>query len=256
MPSGVTARTPDDPTGRATSGLEYRVTSSDTTSPGGLTPSVPAQPDDSGPALALEHLRARVQQLVPSVTGMSVTVVDGTEPYTAAVSDERTAALDAVQYAEGGPAVTSATQERDVEVADTLHDAETAAWVGFAAAATARDVRSTLSVTAPAPDGTGVTVTFLASEPQAFAGLQDDIRGIVDLLAPDTFTDARPPLGPPARAGSTGSSRDQDIVDQAVGVVAATAGVPLEEAHRLLPDAASRASVDVAAAARAVLGED
>ncbi|WP_225753045.1 hypothetical protein [Actinotalea sp. Marseille-Q4924] len=205
-----------------------------------------------GTATAVEDLRSRVQALVPSITGMSVTVVDGGSPFTAAASDPRTAALDAVQYVEGGPAVTSTVERRDVEVTDTLDDDAVSEWGVFTAAATARDIRSTFSVTAPATEGTSVTVTFLATEPHAFAAVQRDVRDLVDRLPAATFTGGAPI--PPTALGA--SARDLDLVEQAVGVVAAAAGVSLGEAQQLLPDAAARAQVDVAAAARAVLGED
>ena len=150
--------------------------------------------------------------------------------------------------------MTSTVEQRDVEVADTLDDDAVSEWGGFVAAATARDIRSTFSVAAPATEGTSVTVTFLATEPHAFAAVQQDVRDLVDGLPAETFAGAvRTPM-PPTTPGASG--RELDLVEQAVGVVAAAAGVSLGEAQQLLPDAAARAQVDVGAAARAVLGED
>lgn len=193
-----------------------------------------------------------VTRLVPSAVALSVTLRDGGAPYTLVATDERTATLDAVQYAEGGPCVDCVTLGSDVPVQDTLAEQR---WSGFGVAAALRDVRSTLSV-AGQGEGRTVAINLHASEPGAFDAAEDDVREAVAALA-ELALEA-PPRDLSARTAPAGplGGRDGDVVELAAGVIAAAEHVTLDQARSRLPDAAVRASVAVPTVARAVIGED
>src|SRR3954454_25231742 len=76
-----------------------------------------SQFEDTGIYGELGTLAAQAQKLVPSLAGLSVTVLAEGITLTYVASSDAVAALDAVQYADGGPCVT-AVEEGQVLAAE------------------------------------------------------------------------------------------------------------------------------------------
>jgi hypothetical protein len=60
--------------------------------------------------------------LVPSVVGVSLTVVVDDEAFTITATDAATAAVDAVRYLDGGPCLDAAAGQDQVAVGDVLDE--------------------------------------------------------------------------------------------------------------------------------------
>ena len=196
-----------------------------------------------------------VENVVPSVVGLSVSLVREGLTFTMVSSSPQIAALDGVQYAVGGPCV------------DAVHDDATLAagqddtgllsedrWAAFARIGAAHGILSTLSM--PVHTGGRVTggVNVYASTPDAFEGHHEELAAIMGAWAPGAVRDAD--LGFSTRAAAREAPRqleDKALLDQAAGVVMAERGVDEETARDVLARAAERAGAPQVEVARAVI---
>src|SRR3954468_18147026 len=175
-----------------------------------------SQFEDAGIYGELGPLAAQAKELVPDLVGLSVTVVAEGITLTYVASSDAIAALDGVQYVDGGPCV-SAVEEGEliaVEEADPLDERR---WQLFAQAAGAVGIRSTLSLpilaeprpgekggdmSHEAPDtgssvgtrlgATPVTagVNLYGSRPDSFHGLHDQLAELFGAWSPGAVTNA------------------------------------------------------------------
>lgn len=193
--------------------------------------------------------------LVPSVVGVSLTVVLDGEPFTVTATSDDTADLDAAQYLDGGPCADAATEQAPRPVPDVLDEER---WRLYRVAAAARGVRSSLSL--PLGGAAGPTpgaINLYASEPDAFAGREDLLA---EVFQSPTCTFVR-------NADLTFMTRDaarhlpeqlerRARVDQAVGVLVAVRGWAPDEARGRLTSAADRAGTPLERVAEIVLSLD
>jgi GAF domain-containing protein len=199
----------------------------------------------------LRELVPMVLDSVPSCVGLSITLAQPGLTFTLVATTEQVATLDGVQYASGGPCVTSATEGEDVQVDDMMDEHR---WQEFAMAAAAQDVRSSLSLPLTRDGAVIGAVNLYAADPGAFDGQQETLRaifgtpvGLVAVNADLSFRTRREAEQAPA------TLHELDVVEQAVGFLAASQRVGIPEARAVLHDAAFRASVDVPALARVIL---
>jgi GAF domain-containing protein len=205
---------------------------------------------------ALVDAGKRVVDVVPTCVGLSLAVFDAGITVTLAATSGEVAALDAVQYAVGGPCVDAVTEDAVTTSgndAQGLLDEER--WADFARAGAARGVLSTLSM--PVHHRGRVTggVNLYASTPNAFEGHHEELAAIMGAWAPGAVRNADLSFSTrEAARAAPGLLREQAVVDQATGVVMAKHGVDEEQARDILADAAQRARRTVVETAAALVG--
>lgn len=127
-------------------------------------------------------------------------------------------------------------------------------WAQHAQAASSNGVRSTLSFPL---DGTGAltgALTLYAAAPWAFTGREQDVRRVIGVPGGRSISNGDVPFRSLADArDALERLEDHDLVERAVGFVAAAQKIGVVDARTLLRDAAARAGVDVAVLARTVL---
>jgi GAF domain-containing protein len=188
----------------------------------------------------LDVLAKVAQALVPSVVGVSLTVVFEGEPFTVTATDASTAALDAVQYLDGGPCLDAADDHAVVTVHDVLDERR---WQLYRPAASALGVRASLSL--PLGDGTGQVpgaLNLYARDPDAFRGREAMLAEVFRAPADSFVTNADLSFTTRDAASALPDLLDQrDRFDQAVGMLIGRFGWSPEEASRRLRTAAARA---------------
>lgn len=136
----------------------------------------------------LEAVANLAATLLPSVVGVSITVVVGGDPFTVTATSDETSALDATQYLGGGPCADAATGPDDIVVDEVLDEHR---WHLYAQAAAASGVRSSLSM--PLRGGGGApfgALNLYASEPGAFHGKQAQIAELFGMRVDELVMNA------------------------------------------------------------------
>lgn len=195
-----------------------------------------------------------VESVVPECVGMSVAWFDLGVSFTLVASDVETAALDAVQYLDGGPCVETDTggQPFGTRMDSPLNEDR---WLLFSRTAAAHGVASTLTVPLLNDAGTVVgTVNLYAATPDAFDGHHDAVAVIVGGHAADVVRNADLSFSTLTVSERAPAKLEADrVVARAVAILAARMDVEAEEATEALRQAAHRAGVDVEDVARLVV---
>jgi hypothetical protein len=203
-----------------------------------------------GQAPTDERFPEDIRNLVPPSIGVSLARIEDGRPYTTLASDEQVAALDAVQYIDGGPCVAAA--ERGTVQSLSTDRAAHGPWRTFGLAAAAVGVVETRSVPLDVDGRTVGTLNLYATAPDELADwdvLHDlGTTGISDPLAVHeaSFGGRLDVALDPERI------RDQNEVDWAVGLLSGLLGVDAAVAGDRLRTAAMRAGLDESSTARAV----
>ncbi|MFS0699539.1 GAF and ANTAR domain-containing protein [Cellulomonas sp. 179-A 4D5 NHS] len=198
----------------------------------------------------LRDMAERVSRVVPSCTGMSLSVADAGLTFTLVSTSEQTSALDGVQYATSGPCVQTALEGIELTVQDVLNEDR---WQRFAAAAAAENVRSSLSLPLLVGGWHG-SINLYAADPRAFTGDLEELRAIVGPGIDVAVTNADLPFR--TRTYATDAPRslgDLDLIEQAVGMLMAQEGLDPDRARQHLQDAAERAGIDQLTLARTLI---
>ena len=200
----------------------------------------------------LEVLSEAALSLVPSLVGVSLTVVVDGEPFTVTATSQEIATLDAAQYLAGGPCLDAAGTDRHRSVEDVLDEDR---WQLYAHAAAAQGVRSSLSLPLGGAGGTTPgAINLYAGDVDAFRGKEHLLSEAFQTPA-DQFV-ANADLGFTTRDAARGLPRQlevRDAVDRAVGVLCGTFGWSSREARERLGDAAGRADVPLDRVAELVI---
>lgn len=188
---------------------------------------------------------------VPSCLGFSYCLASEDLTFTVVSTSADAAVMDAVQYVDDGPCREAARGESVVPVEDVLDETR---WRRFAEVAAVRGVRSSLSLPV-LDDGVLVgTVNFYAAEPSAFVGHEERLAAIVGASAGVAITNADLAFRSRDDAASAPARlEDLAVVDQAIGVLAHTQRLGIDEARTLLHDAARRAGLEDADLARSMV---
>jgi GAF domain-containing protein len=208
------------------------------------------------PALSIElfDIAQRVRELAPDLVGLSLALVEDDITLTLVASAEQIAALDAVQYVDDGPCVSAVEQAQVIHKAvdDLLDEGQ---WLLYAKASAAHGIAS--SLTLPITEDGRVTgsVNIYGATPDAFEGRHDAIAEAVGSKAEHvivnadlSFRTARDAAETPARI------REGAEIETAVGMIAAARDVSIAVARIRLADAALRAGITQAQAARVIAG--
>jgi hypothetical protein len=202
---------------------------------------------------SLDALAELAAAVVPSCVGVSLTIVVDGDPFTLTCTPVGSAALDAIQYLDGGPCVNTASTGEETSVPDVLDERR---WQVYGRAATRLGIRSSLSLPIGLEGGgqTPGAINLYASDPDAFgdaapllaAALQVPVDHLVT-NADLSFTTRDFARDLPARLDA------KEALDDAVDVLSEVHGWATDEARRRLRTAAVRAGTPVDTVADLVL---
>jgi GAF domain-containing protein len=209
-------------------------------------------------AVATTLLRTARQagRIVPDLVGLSLGVLEEDLTFTLEATDHEIAALDMVQYLDGGPCVAGAHEDAVIEVrpdalAGDLMDED--AWHLFARASAAAGVASTLTLPLEHDGRVVGSINLYAATPEAFEGRHEALAAALGSSAGAAVANADLSFSTRLRAvGAPAQLADRDAVDIAVGIVAAQQGVDVATARERLHAAAARGGITDAEAARAI----
>lgn len=190
-------------------------------------------------------------RLVPSMVGLSLTLGEHGLTLTLVASDDVAHALDGVQDLLGGAYAAALLDGRGDAVADPLSEER---WAEHAEATSTGSVRSSLSFRLDDEAALTGELTLYAADPGAFDGLEDAVRRVLGVQGGPGVTNGDVPFRSLADARDAAARlADHDLVERAVGFVAASRKVAVAEARTLLRAAAARAGVDVVLLASTIL---
>jgi GAF domain-containing protein len=199
----------------------------------------------------LADLGQRIADIVPELIGLSLGLPEEGLTFTLLASSAGMAVLDAMQYVDGGPCV-EVTEGRmdhvEIDLSDPLDEER---WQLFAQASAAAGVASSLSLPIYQDGALVGGVNLYASTGDAFAGRRDQLADALGTTAAEAVSNADLSFSTRLAAAETPRRLKESIdIETATGVVAGVSGVTLEEAERLLYQAAARADVPPALVAR------
>jgi GAF domain len=201
----------------------------------------------------LLRIGRQVKEIVPEIIGMSFGVHADNFTFTLLADTELARELDVVQYVDDGPCVEVARGGEALETTagDLLDEGR---WLMFARAQAAEGVASSLSLPISRNGRVVAGVNLYASTADAFEGHVDELTEVCGAWAPGVVANADLSFTTRTEAVATpGRVRDQQAVDKAIGILAEAQGIHVDVAAERLLDAASRAGITEAQAARAVI---
>jgi GAF domain-containing protein len=202
--------------------------------------------------VTLMAMGRKAREIVPECVGLSLALLEDGLTFTLVATSSEIAALDAVQYLDGGPCVEAAHDQKTLDVDHDDMEAENR-WRLYAQATAAAGVAS--SLTLPVERGGRVvgSVNLYAATPHAFNGHHDELGIALGASALNavanadlSFSTRLEAVEAPARLA------DQDDVDIALGIIAASQDIDIPTANERLRQAAARAGITEGQAARAV----
>lgn len=213
-----------------------------------------AEYGDTEMAVELFRIGREVQEVVPDTVGVSLGLPADGFTFTLVASSELALRMDAVQYVADGPCVEALASGELIEtdVAGLLDEDR---WVMFAQATSANGIESTLSIPIVRNGRVIAGVNLYASTRDAFAGRHEELAAICRGWAPGAVTNADLAFRTRLEAVATPMRmQEQDLVDQAVGMLAASLYIDLEDAHERIRLAAVRSGTTVTQVARTLIG--
>ena len=204
----------------------------------------------------IQHLKdkaSQVRDIVPDCVGISLASREHGVSFTLVATDEEIAALDGVQYLDGGPCVDGVKEVRVVEYRDEEVLGEDS-WQLFAQATAAAAIASTLTL--PILDQSQVvgSVNLYAATPHAFSGHHDEVAEIFDAWAPGAVANAD--LGFSTRGTAEQAPRllyEEMRIQVALGILMSSRNLGLESAREQLHEAARRAGISQGALAERLI---
>lgn len=210
----------------------------------------------------LTELRQRarlVRALVPDCVGISIASIEHGVTFTLVASSADIAVLDAVQYLFGGPCVDGAHIDEVITFEGEASSVDEHEWQEFARATAAHAIASTLTL--PVMDGGQVvgTVNLYAASAHAFTGFHTELAVIFGAWASGAVANADLSFSTRDVARQAPQKlRDEATIEMAVGIVASSSDLSLDEARYALREAARRAGVsevDLAATVVKAVGD-
>jgi GAF domain-containing protein len=193
----------------------------------------------------------RAQRIVPECVGLSLALFEDGLTFTLAASDEQIAALDAVQYLDGGPCVDAAHDNETIE-ADPA-DVDEERWRMYARATAAAGVASSLTLPTVNDQRVIGSVNLYAATTDAFADHHDELAAALGGSAEHAILNADLSFSSRLAAAETPARvAEQNEIDRALGIISASQHVDIPAARERLREAAARAGITDAQAARAV----
>lgn len=193
---------------------------------------------DEFPAL-IGQVCLQVAQAVPGADEVTVTLLDGGEPFTGASTSELVTELDAVEYRENaGPCVDAAKTGALVRagMAEALER-----WPVFARACRSAGMGSFLSAPLVVDDRHAGAINVYARHDHGFADLD---RSLLGLYTTATEVALRSHSRYLRAAGLSvqlrGALESRAVIDQAKGIIMAVHGITADEAFMLLVERSQR----------------
>ena len=199
-------------------------------------------------------LGQRAQRIVPECVGLSLALFEEELTFTLVASSDDVAALDAVQYLDGGPCVAAAHRNETVEAhaAEALDEHR---WQLYAQASAAAGVASSLTLPILSGDLVIGTVNLYAATPDAFAGHHEDLAAALGASAEHAIANADLSFSTRLAAAEAPQRLvEQNDIEFAVDIITENQDVDIHTARQRLREAAARAGITEAQAARAVRG--
>lgn len=205
---------------------------------------------DTEVATILDDMGRRTLEIVPDCVGLSLMMVADGLTYTLVASDERFASLDAVQYFDEGPAnAVLGTQQPVVVNTEALMDE--GRWLTFARATSETGIASTLSMPLVRNGHVIGAVNLYASATNAFNGHHGKLADALGASAENAITNADLTFSTREEAAKAPQElSDQFDIDAALGIIAGAKAVDITTAKARLEQAAVRAGITEAQAAR------
>jgi GAF domain-containing protein len=199
-------------------------------------------------------LGRRAQAIVPECVGLSLALFEDGLTFTLQASSEKIAALATVQYLDGGPCVDAAHENARIE-ADPADPVDEERWRLYAQATAAAGVVSSLTLPILHDDRVIGSVNLYAATVDAFAGHHQQLAAALGGSAPHAILNADLSFSTRlAAAQAPERVAEQNEIDRALGIIAASQHVDVPAARERLREAAARAGITEAQAARAVRG--
>jgi GAF domain-containing protein len=207
---------------------------------------------DTEAAGALLQMGRSATEIVPECVGLSLGLLEDGLTFTLVASSDEIAALDAVQYLDGGPCVSAAHEAETIEADPTdLTDEER--WQLYARASAASGVRSSLTLPILRQGRVMGSVNLYAATADAFEGKHQALAAALGGSAEAAVANADLSFRTRLEAmEAPGRLSDQNDVDIALGIISASQGVDISTAAERLQQAAARAGISEGQAARAL----
>ena len=200
---------------------------------------------------SMRSAAARVVQAIPDCIGMSVCHFEAGMTFTLMATVERLRLLDAAQYLDGGPCQVAALDGEEVVVDDLLDEDR---WQLLALVGAAEGVRSSLSLPMRHEGELYGSANFYAATTHGFQGREQDLARMFGASVEEAVANADLSMSSVDRAKRAVDQLEaSDRVNQAIGVLAARAGVSIEEAGERMRSAADRAGISLLAIAQVLL---
>jgi GAF domain-containing protein len=199
-----------------------------------------ADPDLGDSLLSMGDSASRI---VPDCVGLSLTLYDQDLTFTLVASSLPVAAIDAMQYLEGGPCV-RAVEENAQQIEEVAGLLDEDRWALFARASAAAGVASSLSLPVVEHGQVVGGINLYASSSEAFEGHHRDLAAALGASAAGAVTNADLAFETRRRAEQAPRVlREQQAVEVGVGILAAREALEVEVARERLHDAAVRAGI-------------
>jgi GAF domain-containing protein len=210
--------------------------------------------DEGTLADSLWRSAEQARRLAPDLAGVSVGSRAHGLTFTLVATAAEIAALDAVQYLDGGPGVEVFDAGRGLSTSseDLLSEPR---WRALGQASAATGVRSTLTFPILVDGEVTGTVNLYGRSDDTFHDKHAVLASVFEGWAPGAVTNADLSFSSRLLAEQAPAQlRDEAVVDAATGILAAAHDLPVEAARAQLHDAAARASVPLTTLARMVVG--
>lgn len=198
----------------------------------------------------IQHLKdkaSQVRDIVPDCVGISLASREHGVSFTLVATDEEIAALDGVQYLDGGPCVDGVKEVRVMEYRDEEVLGEES-WQLFAQATAAAAISSTLTLPILNESRVVGSVNLYATTPRAFSGHHEEVAEIFDAWAPGAVANADLSFSTRRTAEKAPRLLYEDMrIQVALGILMSSRNIGLEVAREQLHEAARRAGVSQAA---------
>jgi len=209
-------------------------------------------PDD---AYRVELLRCarRVREVAPGCVGVSLSGLEHGVTFTLVATGPEAALLDAGQYVSSGPCVEAAAAEQvGARARDDFFSEE--GWASFARLTAATGVSSSLTLPIVADGRVRGTVNLYGAAVDTFEGRHEQIAEIFSAWAPGAVTNADLDFATRRTAEDAPAElRARHRLSAAIGIVAATESLSLDDAQAAIRAAARRAGVDLDELADAII---
>jgi GAF domain-containing protein len=202
---------------------------------------------------SLTRLASRAREIVPDLVGVSTAVLEEGITFTLVATTHEIAVLDAIQYAAGGPCVDGAHTDEVLEfdAEDTLDEEQ---WRLFAEATAAHNVRSTLTLPLVRDGRVEGTVNLYAASRRAFVGHHEALAEIFGAWALGAVANADLSFTTRLEAeAAPGRVRERNLIDVAIGILAAQLETDPATAEERLRDAARRAGATLVGLSREII---